>query len=67
MKNNGLMAILFFVLGLLLMWSGIYGRNPIRVVKEVLTNGTYGQWTEYKNAPPGNGPTPGTPGGTLHA
>lgn len=77
MKNSGLMAVLFFLIGLLLMWCGIRGRNPIRVIRDVLTNGSVGQWNEYKNegGTPGGAvpppatrpPSPPTHGGTLHA
>lgn len=66
MKNPGLMALIFFLVGMLLMWSGVKGRNPIRVVKDVLTNGVVGQWSEYKPgaALPGgiSGAAPPTPG-----
>ncbi len=48
MKNSGLMAVIFFSAGLLLLWGAATGRNPIRVIREVLTNGAYNPETEYR-------------------
>lgn len=71
MKNPGLMAILFFLVGILLIWAGLKNQNPIFVIRSVLTGGSYGKWTELGSTsggtkPPDRPNPPGEPGTGMY-